>query len=647
MTTTTDLESRITDQLTTKHAVDDLGWDPNGNEPIDIPYEDGLLIEVPKGTYFFDDTHSGSPTAWGLRGTGDDPEDVRFVGPDRALRALQLTRGSRDILVDNVAFDHGDAIPGCLGNAFLCDDGLCIRDVHYLGTTPAETSPGGATAQLPVSVFEADGVAILDGVEMTGPSELADYPRNPLAVFSGAETEGTIYVRDSRFANRGEHAIYASRCPGAVRIENCHFENNQNTHARISGPGSYVKNSTFVWDVDNHPNHGSFQATTGLTFESGFQGFTGGLVENCEFICKSSSRNSGCLKIDGSHGSVTVRDCTFDVPDDVTPIFAQAPGDSFMIDGIPDEPHALAFNSVHVTSVGKPDGWSDAAVDIDGRDGTTLTDCCVSADGRDALCCMDGTYDVVGGALAATGDRARIGGSGLIRQEGVGVEADCATDTDGLREDSGETGGSGDDTMIEHAYDLLVKGTDGVTHYEIDVSGEAGFVSEGDFKANPGSGDLDDRLEGEPGGPTTIQGAVAKGGGDSYTFDGTVVDVRVLEGADPSVVVDGERLDLSQFRDSGEEDGTADPEPEPTTEQTVVVEATGTKGYLEPVIFFDGEIATLPSGESYTLFADRGELVFSTREGWRHEFVVAGTVTDAAVPPGVSVTVDGVEWVEG
>lgn len=363
---------------------------------------------------------------------GTRPEAVRFVGPDRPLRALELVRGSRGVLVENVAFDHGDAIAGCIGNAFLVEGGLFLRDIRYLGTTPSQFT--GATELLPVSVFDPDGTAVLAGIEMLGPSELVEYDENPLAVFSGKETVGTIYVRNSRFANRGEHAIYASRCPGDVRIEGCWFKNNQNTQVRISGAGSYCKDSTFVWDVDDHPNHGSFQATTGLVMESGFQGFSGGLVEGCEFVVRSSANNSGCLKIDGSHGSATVRDCTFAVADDVTSIRAEAPGDSHMIDGIPDEPHALVFESVHVTSVGAPDSWSDAAVDMDGRDGTTLTDCCVSADGRDALHADGGTYDVQGGALATTGDRSRVAGSGVIRERDVGLEADCTTDPAALRE---------------------------------------------------------------------------------------------------------------------------------------------------------------------------------------------------------------------
>ena len=442
MTTTNALRDDISSQFsTTVDAVSDLGWDPTGGTAITLPFNDNYLIEVPPGTYLVDTKQSGSAVAWGLVGQGNTPEDVTFVGPDgAALRLFEFTRGSRDILVENVSLDHQDTIAGCAGMAFLTEAGLLVHDVHYLGTTP--NSNTNSTELLPFYIFEPSGTAILDGVEMTGPSELADYPSNPLAIFSGAEHAGTAYIRNCRVANRGEHAIYASRCSGDIRIEDCWFKNNQNTHVRISGEGSYCKDSTFVWDVDNHPNIGEFEATTGLTFESGDQGFTGGLVERCEFVVHSSANNSGCLKIDGSHGSVTVRKCTFDIRDDVTPVLAQAPGDSNMTDVVPAEPHELTFDSVHVTSIGAPDFWSDAVVDIDGRDGTLLTECCISADGRDGLHADDGLYEVQSGSLETTGGRPRVSGTGDIQLYDVSYSADCEIGVDALSAGASEPSGT-------------------------------------------------------------------------------------------------------------------------------------------------------------------------------------------------------------
>jgi hypothetical protein len=408
-------------------AVDDLGWDPTGERPIDLRLQSDTRIDVPPGEYLVaEESRAENLRRFALVGTGDRPEDVRFR-PTRgdAHWFLNLRRGTRDVVVQNLAIDSRDEWPGCLGNAFVVDGGLRLQDVHYLGRTPNEHT--GSVSLLPVYATDPDGVVVLDGVEMTGPSELATYPKNPLAVFAGPEHEGTLYVRNSRFANRGEHAIYASRCVGDVRIENCWFKNNQNSHVRISGDGSWARDCRFEWATDDHPNRGSFQATTGLVFESGFQGFSGGLAERCTFVCRSSAPNSGCLKVDGSQGAVTVRDCTFAVARGVAApaIQVDAPGDSHMIDGLPAKPWTVTLENVHVTHAGMPYAGLDAAVAIHGRDGSRLTNCCIDASGRShALCFSDGTYHVVDSAVAASLER-MVATSATVQSQGLTTEANC------------------------------------------------------------------------------------------------------------------------------------------------------------------------------------------------------------------------------
>lgn len=443
---TSTLRADILDKLTTTvDAVADLGWDDTGTNPITVPFNNNYLIEVPPGTYYIDTTQSGSPTAWGLIGQGATPEDVQFIGPGTAaLRGFQLARGSRDILFENVSLHHHDTPEGCLGSAWLVDDGLLLNDVHFTGTTPSELVTGGATSLCNAYIFEATGTGIIDGIEMVGPSVLEDYPDNPLAIFSGPETKGTIYIRNSSFANRGEHAIYASRCEGNIRIEDCWFKNNQNTHARISGEGSYAKDSTFIWDITDHPNTGTFQATTGLTWEAGEHGYAGGLVERCEFISYASAGNSGCLKVDGAHGGMTARECVFDIRDATTPVNVEAPGDSHMITGEPNKPWEVEFEKVHVTSAGGTSPSSDAGIKIVERDRSKLIDCCISTDGRHGLR-ADGsgtTVGVEGGNISAAGDFQRIIGTATVETSNVGAGGTCSTSLATIStETSGTTAG--------------------------------------------------------------------------------------------------------------------------------------------------------------------------------------------------------------
>lgn len=410
------------------HAVDDLGWDPSGSRPVSLPLDSGTRVDVPPGEYLVaDEQKARDLRRFALVGTGDRPDEVRFRPPRGEARwFLNLRGGTRNVVVQNVAVDSRDEWAGCLGNAFVVDGGLRLQDVHYLGRTPNENT--GAVSLLPVYATDPDREIVLAGVEMTGPSDLADYPKNPLAVFAGPEHEGTLVVRNSRFENRGEHAIYASRCPGDVRVENCVFENNQNTHVRVSGEGSRVRNCRFVWDVDGHPNRGSFEGTTGLVFESGYQGFAGGLAEDCTFVCRSSAPNSGCLKVDGSHGGLTVRACTIRVDEgaNAPAIQADAPGDSHMIEGLPAEPWTVTLEDVHVTHAGAPYHELDAAVAIRDRDGSRVSNCCFDVTGSmHALRLSGGRYDLRDSAIAAAGGERIVATDASVQSSGVTVEADC------------------------------------------------------------------------------------------------------------------------------------------------------------------------------------------------------------------------------
>lgn len=522
------------------NAVGDLGWDPSGNEPVTASLrenmQDGTLIELPPGTYLVDDTVSKSNlTNWGIRGTGGDKGDARFVVPQgKALRVLQVGRGSRNVLVENLTFDMYDTWDTCIGNAFLMEDNLVFKDVEYAGKTPSEYT--GATALLPVYVFDPNGTAVIDGVEMTGASELVDYPKNPLAIFSGKETEGTIYIRNSRFENRGEHAIYASRCVGNVCIDNCYFKNNQNTHARISGDGSWVKNSVFVWDNDNHPNKGEFQAQTGMTFEGGFQGFTGGLAENCTFICASSAPNSGCLKIDGSNGGADIRGCEFQVDaHGAPPIVIEAPGDSHMIDGTPEKPWDVDVENVHIHGSGTSRWNITGALEMDGRDGSVLRDVCIHMDGdRDGICLANMTGDVTDCNVVAPGqaialENAYANTTNLTHTSCTHAitEYDPTTEHSSSSEDSGSDSGSSDDGSTTTTYSNKVtliadRGADAFD-YEFKVDGEAALYTDGAYKSNPG-GELGEHLVENDDGTVSVTGMVAGGGGDTFSYDGEIVD---------------------------------------------------------------------------------------------------------------------------
>jgi hypothetical protein len=103
------------------NAVDDLGMDPNGNEPIDDALqgtidEEGVLVEFPPGEYYVREEHSeGSLSNWGIRGLGEEPTDVRFVTDQGESLTVVKTGGGSGLLFENFAFDYGDDWEGSMG----------------------------------------------------------------------------------------------------------------------------------------------------------------------------------------------------------------------------------------------------------------------------------------------------------------------------------------------------------------------------------------------------------------------------------------------------------------------------------------------------------------------------------------------------
>jgi len=96
-------------------AVEDLGADPDGREPIDDAIEAtagrNVLVEFPPGEYLItEELAVGDAESWGIRGTGARRTDVRFVAPERESRAWFAVSSCEDVLVENVTFDvHPDA----------------------------------------------------------------------------------------------------------------------------------------------------------------------------------------------------------------------------------------------------------------------------------------------------------------------------------------------------------------------------------------------------------------------------------------------------------------------------------------------------------------------------------------------------------
>lgn len=500
------------------NAVDDLGMDPDGDEPIDDALEgameDGTLVEFPPGDYRFRRRFvEHDLVRWGLRGLGQDKRDVRFFEtgdrPDEEVQFAVIGNldTARDILFENVTFDQGtpEEGGGNLGLSLSVDDGLEIHDVAFDGFNPSKDTAGdreGDTRELAIAIESEDGVGHVEGVERTGGSEMYPHgsypgPGNSSIVGVGTDHVGTVYFRDCHFENGGTHAMYATNHTGAVRVENCFVKNTNLVGLRVGGPDSWIRDCRIVIDTENAeadpPNrHGQkggqdegplFDTNLGIFWQS-YNDQTGGLIEDTDIVCKSYGESCVLLDLDGSNGAVTLRNVNLYNEADGAKVFRAldpAEGGKFL-DTPPDRPWGLTIEDLTVVDRSTGDL---PAMEIRNRPGTTIDGLCLTTTGRDGLRIEDSDdVTVRDAAIDAAGEATSFANSD-VTTETLSRSADCSVPTDtGPPADDGDggtdPGGDGSEDVDD--------GTDGS---DDDGTDDADAPDDGsDGRTDPAPGDL-------------------------------------------------------------------------------------------------------------------------------------------------------------
>ncbi|WP_143085671.1 hypothetical protein [Halogranum rubrum] len=373
---------------TVLNAVEDLGMDPNGNEPIDDAFLSFLenrrntLLEFPPGTYRFDESHEvETVSSLGIRGLGRDRGAVVFTTPAReGRRFVNIREGGVGFLLENVTFDHGPG-NGSIGNVLRLDDKLRVQNVEHIGFNP--TTQNGALDNLSPQILSKGGLAVVDNYVRTGPTHIVshghlDGTSNAGCIWLGEDHVGTLRIRNSHFANTGTNSIYCSRAVGRVEIRNCRFENNNQASLRIGGKGSLVKNCTFFLDTDNaHPdNVGEYINPNAIVWETGNRGLSGGVIDGCSFVYNSApNKTIAAIWADGSAGAFTVKNSRFSI---------NVPGVQAIRIDDPENPRLgkTAAKPWGVTLTNLVIEGSNAGVvpmiEINGRPNSALDGCCIS-----------------------------------------------------------------------------------------------------------------------------------------------------------------------------------------------------------------------------------------------------------------------------
>ena len=300
------------------HAVDDLGWRPDGDELIDVPEEDGLLIEVPKGDYLTGHNVFKGVERWGIVALD---KGVRFLPrAGRCTRALHFSSNdpSNEILLEGLTFHQRNGLKAGLGVNATVRNKIEIHDCERTGRTPNRVTAGPPRGQevigLSVNVLNQNGRGRVIGWTDHCDTRVISYPGNAQGISIWQQSKGTVVIRDASIRNQGEHALYASKA-AAVEVHDSTLVDNANTNIRIAGEGSFAKNCRIGYQRDasytDHHDEPGRKATKIARIEDSRKGASGGYLEDCELFCKTDGLQSAILvHVMGNTSGFVVRDST-------------------------------------------------------------------------------------------------------------------------------------------------------------------------------------------------------------------------------------------------------------------------------------------------------------------------------------------------
>lgn len=224
------------------NAVDDLGFDDNGTEPIDSAfadaYETGTLIEFPPGEYRIEAEQSNPRVSrFGVRGTGESRRDVRIRPSSGATIKWLKANDVGPHLVENMSFDERDDETTQLSLWITTTDGSVVKNVEWLGRTPDDS---GIEYSLTAEVTDQEGVFTVEEVYagVDQPAVEVEYPNGVAFLRSGPSHKGELRLRDSIIKRRNSNATRSTGGSGVLTIEGSVFTNNQNSNVRF-GAGNH------------------------------------------------------------------------------------------------------------------------------------------------------------------------------------------------------------------------------------------------------------------------------------------------------------------------------------------------------------------------------------------------------------------------
>jgi hypothetical protein len=376
------------------NAAGDLGLRPGDRVDDALEAVAGAgdtLVRFPPGEYLVGSDIAVDADNVGVESTTQNRADVTFRAvEERAPTLFQAQDNPQGFYVGHVTLDRREEWASSLSLL----RGNYAGVMYVTGVEMVGYAPESADSIAKFNV-RAGGHALVEDVRQADAITYGSYPHGQtIAFFNGYPTEGSVTYRDIDLQGASESGIYAGKAHGPVRVENSFFKNCAHTGVRVTGEHSWIQNTTVVMDVDDlHPesrvtrDDGSDvpKLNRGIWVQSAGHEHAGPLIQNVDVVVENTGNGIAGVFNAGDTGGMRLRDVRVTCDDDdVFPALVQEerPGDA-------GKPYHVDIDGLSVTGAGS----GRPAVEIRGRDGSTIRDACIDFDGgieHDAGCVVDG-----------------------------------------------------------------------------------------------------------------------------------------------------------------------------------------------------------------------------------------------------------------
>ncbi|WP_154020050.1 hypothetical protein [Halococcus sediminicola] len=318
----------------TVSAVDDLGLDPTGNEPVNGTLGSALSgmsntrVVFPSGGTF---ALSGQVTArpsGPIELVGNGSSFVIPAGEETKSLTLVLEGGSlvRDIVIDQSTEGVVQELSIQAGNGVVRAENVTIKgyapaksNVGPTGNDPEVDAMFSPIARSSGSVVQVRNLTAVGGTA-AGTHDEADLPESapenrlgaPMGVWVGKANAGTIQLVNPEL-RAWSNGIYGGRTTGIVEIRGGTFVNNFNAQTRVGG-GSVVDGASMLLDDRQWSDKGPFKIGHQGVYAVRVDAKYGNQTDPAEFknlkiVANSMREGSSLFDWESASGPGIVRNC--------------------------------------------------------------------------------------------------------------------------------------------------------------------------------------------------------------------------------------------------------------------------------------------------------------------------------------------------